>query len=215
MAGEGTADRVRELLGLPVRRGVPSAPRVEVRLAGAVPGSVVRIVAALLVVAVAALAAAPTALVALAVGAAGVVLWRPQWPVAPVALVVAGFVVLSGPDLLTGTGERAGAGLLRASALVLAAHLMLRLTALAARVAWRGRVDRAVLGVVARSVLGVQLVVQGSLLAVVWLRSGTAGVGGTVAGQGWLRLLAAAAVVAVALLVVPRDWLREPRRRRG
>lgn len=210
MAGEGTADRVRELLGLPVRHGVPSPPRVVVRLRGAVPGSVVRIVAALLVVAMAVLSGAPGLLVVLAVAAGGSVLWRPQWPVAPVVLVVAGFVVLAGPDLLAVTGSDGG-GLLRASGLVLCGHLMLRFTTLAGRIAWRGRVDRAVLAVLARSLVGIQLVVQGSLLAVVWLRSG---LGGGVAGQGWLRLLAAAAVVAVALLVVPREWMRE-RPRRG
>ncbi|MBX9245331.1 hypothetical protein ICW40_11000 [Actinotalea ferrariae] len=210
MAGEGAADRVRELLGLPVRHGVPSPPRVVLHLRGAVPGSVVRITAALLVAAVVGLSGAPTVVVVAGLVAAGLVLRWPQWPVAPVALVVVAFVLLAGPDLLAVGGAREGTGLLRLSALVLCGHLAVRLGALAARIAWRGVVDVAVLGVVARSVLGVQVVVQGSLLVVVWLRSG---LGGVVAGQEWLRLLAAAAVVVVAVLVVPRAWLGQRRRR--
>ncbi|WP_199424812.1 hypothetical protein [Actinotalea solisilvae] len=204
MAGEGAGDRVREALGLPVRHGVPSPPRVELRLAGAVPGSVVRIAAALAVVAVVGLSGPPPQLGVVLAAAAALVLRWPTWPVAPAVLLVTLFVVLAGPDLLAVDASGDASGLVRASALVLAVHLMLRLGALAGRIAWRGRVDRAVLGTVGRSVLGVQVVVQGALLAVVWLRSGF----GTTPGvQEALRLVAVLAVAAVAVLVVPRAWL--------
>lgn len=207
MPGQGAADRVRHALGLRVRRGVPAPPRVVVELRGAVPGSVVRIAAALAVVGVVVLSGAPTVVVVLGVAAAGVVLRRPAWPVGPVVVLLVGFSVLGTPDLL---GAGGGPGAVRAAVLVLGVHVMLRLTALAGRIAWRGVVDRAVLGAVARSVLAVQLVAQGALLGVLWLRGGF----GAAAGQDWLRIVAALALVGVVLLVVPRGWMRErpPRR---
>ncbi|WP_223148402.1 hypothetical protein, partial [Actinotalea sp. JY-7885] len=197
--------------GLPARRGVPSPPRVEVLLDGAVPGSVVRIAAALVVVGVVVLVTGgrTVGVVLGAVAAAGV-LWRPAWPVVPVVVLLAGFVVLAGPDLLAAPRPGETPGLWRAAALVLGCHVALRLTELASRIAWRGVVDLALLAAVGRSVLGVQLVVQGALLAVVWLRSGPVG---AQAGQGWLRVLAVVAVVGVTLLVVPRGWLRDGWRR--
>jgi hypothetical protein len=211
MAGEGAADRLREALGLRVRHGVPSPPRVEVRLRHAVPGSVVRIAAGLAVLAVVGLSAPPGQLGAVLALVAGVAVRWPAWPVAPVVLLVTAFVVLAGPDLLAVDASGDVSSLVRAAGLVLAAHVMLRLGALAARTAWRGRVDVAVLGVVARSVLGVQVVVQGALLAVVWLRSGFAAGPGV---QEGLRLVAVLAVAATAVLVVPRAWLARPWRPR-
>src|SRR5665647_3482569 len=92
------------------------------------------------------------------------------------------------------------------AALVLTVHMLLVGTALAAHVAWRSLVETGVLLRAARTVLATQAVAQSVLLLVGWLRAWQA------VGQEWLRLVAVAAVVGVALLVVPREWLvRRPR----
>ena len=189
--------------------GGPDAlgPRLRLELVAAVPGAVVRLAPAPLVLWCAALVGGqPFAWLTAAVGAVAVV-WRPDLPTASVAAVLTALWVFGGGDQLS---ERAGNdGLLRMAGLVLALHLLLRVTGLAAHVAWRGSVEGAVLARLARSVLGAQLVAQGLLLAVVWLRSG---IGGQVAGQEWLRVAAVLAAVGATFLVVPRGWLvRRPR----
>ena len=188
----------------------PLGPRLRLELVDAVPGAVVRIAPALLVLWCAVLVGgAPFAWLTAAVGAVAVV-WRPDLPTASVAAVLVALWVFGGGDQLS---ERAGsAGLLRMAGLVLALHLLLRVTGLAAHVAWRGFVEGAVLARLARSLLGAQLVAQGLLLAVVWLRSG---IGGPVAGQEWLRVVAVVAAVVATVLVVPRSWLVRRRRPPG
>lgn len=134
------------------------------------------------------------------------VTWHPRWPAAPLFALYAGICVYVGPDLLGAgrQGAAAAGGLMRVAGLVLCVHLLLRLTTLATHVEWGTRIEVPVLARVARSVLGIQVIAQSLVLVVVWLRSG---VGGAVAGQDWLRLLAVLAVVTGALLIVPRSWL--------
>lgn len=185
------------------RRTVPPAPTVEMALASPVPGALVRLVPAVLVLVCAALTDVPYLWILLVPLAVAVAV-RPASPAPAAAVAVIGIGVLAGGDLLAADGGSATAGLARMSGLVLGVHLVVRGAALASHVAWRGVVEGPVLARVARSVLGAQLVAQGLVLAVVWLR---AGLGGVVAGATWLRLVAVLAVLVVALLVVPRSWL--------
>lgn len=211
--------RVRELVGLPPapprdgRPAVPPPPRIELDLAGVVPGWVIRLLPGLLVVLCGGLAGGGPLIWTLAVVAVVAVTWQPRRPAAPLFAFCAGISVYVGPDLLGAGrhGAAAAGGLMRVAGLVLCVHLLLRLTTLATHVAWGTRVEAPVLARVGRSVLGVQVIAQSLVLAVVWLRSG---VGGAVAGQDWLRLLAVLAVVAGAFLIVPRSWLlrRDPTR---
>lgn len=211
--------QLRDLLGMrpSVRRAigpdratsaVSPPPRVVLPLEGAVAGAVVRLLPAVFATACGALLdAGPTILVLMVLGGVASTIW-PQQPIAATLLLLVGLVVFAGPDLLgTGTvgagGTAASGGWLRLGVLVLCAHLMVRSAALAAHVAWRGLVEVAVLTRAAWSVVGIQIVVQGLLLAVVWFR---AGVGGIV-GQPWLRVVAVVAVVVMTLTVVPRTWL--------
>ena len=198
---------MRELVGLRPKHTGPPPPTVVLGLHGAVPGALVRLGASLLLAGTLLLVDAGPLMITLAVAGAVVVAWHPQWPVAQLAALVVGVVVIAGPDLL-GAGlltEAGGDGLLRVGGIVVGVHLMLRVSALAARTTWRSVVEGSVLAGVLRSVLAIQVLVQAVLLAVVWLRSG---LGGVVAGQEWLRLLAVIAVVGVVLLVVPRGWVR-------
>ncbi len=188
----------------------PRPPGIELPLGRAVSGVVVRAFPAVFAVACGVvLDAGPAVLVLLTLGGVALVIW-PQRPVVAPLLLLVGLVVFAGPDLLgTGTGGARGAaatgGWVRLGVLVLCTHLMVRSSALAAHVAWRGLVEVAVLMRSARSVLGIQVVVQGLLLAVVWFRAGEAG---GIAGQPWLRVVAVVAVVVVTLVAVPRSWLR-------
>lgn len=205
-------DWLREVVGLRPRRTGPPPPAVVLGLDGAVSAAVVRLAAAMLLAGTLALVSTNPLMLTLAGAGAVLVAWKPHWPVAQVAALLAGMVVMAGPDLL-GAGlltQAGGGGLLRAGGIVLGIHLMLRTAALAARTTWRSVVERSVLTGLLRSVLATQVLVQAVLLAVVWLRSG---LGGAVAGQEWLRLLAVLAVVAVVALVVPRGWVRARVRR--
>lgn len=186
-------------------RAAPGRPRVELGLVAPVPGVAVRLAPAVLLLLCGALSGGGALLWAVLVPAAVAVAWQPASPLPAVSVALIGVAVFAGGDLLGGGAGSTSAGLARTSALVLGVHLVLRGSALASHVAWRSVVEGAVLGRVARSVLGAQLVAQSVVLAVVWLRSG---LGGVVAGAPWLRLVAVVAVLAVALLVVPRSWLR-------
>lgn len=200
-------DWFRELVGLRPQHTGPPPPTVVIALHGAVPAALVRLGAGLLLAGTLLLVDGSPLMVTIAAAGAVLVGWQPQWPVAQLAALVVGIVVLAGPDLL-GAGlltEAGGSGLMRVCGLVLGVHLMLRVSALAARTTWRSVVEGSVLTGMLRSVLATQVLVQAMLLAVVWLRSG---LGGVVAGQEWLRLLAVVAVVGVVVLVVPRTWLR-------
>lgn len=206
---------LRDLFGLHPERPVdestvPAAPRVVLDLARPVPGALVRLVAPALVLLCAALATAGGGgrlLWSLAPLAAVLVAWRPERPVAAGVVLLTGLAVLSGDDpLVRGASGTAGAGeLTRVMLLVLAVHLLLRASALAARLSWRSRVEWPVLAAVGRSVLGTQVLVQPLVLAVVWLR-GIVGASDT--GQDLVRMVAVVAVVAVAALVLPRAWLQ-------
>lgn len=204
-------DRVRRGLGMRVRdpEAVPPPPAVHLALAGAVPGAVVRLLPSALVLLAVALAAPHPVLWVGGLVAAALVAWRPAWPTVPVLLLVLGVWLLGGEDRLT--PERvAGGGLLQAAALVAVVHLLVRTAALSTHVTWGGLVEVPVLMRLLRSVAGVQVVVQALVLATVWLR-GTLGL--STLGQGWVRLVAALAVVLVVLVVLPRPWLvrRPPR----
>ena len=222
MSRWGLRARLRELAGLPPtppRDGLPAVPpppRIELDLHGAVPGPVIRALPPLLVFVCGGLAGGGPLVWLLAVVAAVLVAWRPVWPAAPVFALYAGICVYVGPDLLGAglNGMAAAGGLVRVAGLVMCVHLLLRLTALSVHVGWRTLVEVPVIVRVARSVLGIQVIAQSLVLAVVWLRSG---VGGTVAGQEWLRLLAVVSVVVGLFVIVPRTWLvrRDPARGGG
>ena len=198
--------RVRRLLGMrpsPRVPGVPPAPTVRVLLPVAVPGVLVRLTPAMLVLLCAGTAGAPRWGWVLSAVAAVAVAVRPSWPVVPALMLLVGLWVFVEGDLL-GVVTAQDGGLLRMAVLVAAVHLLARTAALAQHVTWWSVVDAAVLRRLLRSVLGVQLVVQTLLLAVVWLR-GNLGVSD--AGQELVRVVAVAAAVGVLLVVVPRAWL--------
>lgn len=182
--------------------GVPSRPRVEIELDGAVPAVVLRLLPALLALACSGLVGGGSVVRVLALAGAVLLVWRPEWPVAPIMAVLTGLWVLARDDFAGGAE-----GPWRLAALVLVVHLLLRSAALAGHLSWRSKVESAVLGQVGRSVLGVQLLAQGLLLGAVWLRSST-GVGAGGGGQEGLRIAAVVAVVVVTALVVPRAWSR-------
>lgn len=201
-------DRLRGLLGLgPARRqdepAVPAPPSVQVVLAGAVPAALVRLLPGALVLGCAALVASGPLSWVLALVAAVLVTWRPDWPVVPGFLLLVGIWVYARGDLLGTVAAHTG-GLLRLAALVLAVHLLTRVATLARHVPWRGLVEVPVLLRLLRSMAVVQVVVQALLLAAVWLR---ANLGLSAVGQEWLRFVAVAATVLVAVLVVPRSWV--------
>jgi hypothetical protein len=178
------------------------APRVELELAPTVPGAAVRLLPGALMVGCAALLAPPTGGWALVLAAACAVTWRPRWPGVALFTLVTGFLVLSGPDLLAPGGGSGAPGGVRLALLVLGLHLVHRTGALAGRLSWTGRVEVAVLATAARSAAAVQLAAQAMLLLAARLRVGF----GEQPGTGWLRTAAVCAVVAVALLVLPREW---------
>lgn len=183
--------------------GVPPRPRVEIELEGAVPAAVLRLLPAVLVVVCAVVVDGGSVVRVLALAAAGLLVWRPEWPVAPMMALLTGLWVLGRDDFADGPD-----GPWRLAALVLVVHLLLRSAALAGHLAWRSRIERAVLGAVARSVVGVQLLAQGLLLATGWLRPSAGAGAGTGGGQEGLRVVAVVAVVVVTALVVPRAWSR-------
>ena len=199
-------NRVRELFGLaPCRRragcwcpcrGSGSG------LAGAVPGAFVRLTPAVAVLAAAVLAGCSgVGWVFVAVAVVGVV-WRPHGPVAALyAGLVGVWVILAGDLLLVDQVTGTVPGVWRVGALMLTVHLLLVGAALAGHVAWRSFVEVAVLGRAVRTVAAGQAVAQSLLLLVAWLRAWQPG------GQEWLRLFAVLAAVAVAALLVPREWL--------
>lgn len=202
-------NKVRELFWLPPlapRSGeaVPPHPRLDLMLNRTAPGALVRL-----------LPAAGMVVIAMAVGTVGLlgwvlvavagaaITWRPRWPIAPSFALLTGLWVFAGGDLLTVSATGAVEGVWRVSVLVLAVHGLLAVAAFTCHVAWRSLVEVAVLGRVARSVLGAQAIAQTLVLLSAWLR---AGLGGQ-STQDWLRLLAVAAVVGVVLLAMPRHWL--------
>lgn len=141
----------------------------------------------------------------LLLGAAVMAAWRPALPSASIVLGLLALRVLSGPDLLA-----AGAlGLLRLVVLLLGTHLLLRLTGLAAHVAWSARVERAVVARWLAPVVPVQAGVIALVGAVLTTRAVAA-----VAPDGAddvLRVVAVVAVVAVVLVVTPQGWFRRLR----
>lgn len=184
------------------RRAGPPRPRVEIELDGAVPAAVLRVLPAVLVMVCAGLVGGGSVVRVLALAGAALLVWRPEWPVAPIMVVLTGLWVLARDDFAGGAQ-----GPWRLAALVLVVHLLLRSAALAGHLSWRSKVERAVLGQVGRSVLGVQLLAQGLLLGALWLRS-SAGAGPGGGGGDALRIAAVVAVVVVTALVVPRAWSR-------
>lgn len=199
--------RVRELLAMaPSLReggapaGPPSPPTVRLELAGAVPGAVVRVVPGVLVLVAAALVGVGAAGWWAAVVAAGLVVARPGWPVAPAFLLLAGVWLYGGRDLL-GAVAVADGGLLRLAALVATLHVLLRGAAVAQHVGWRTFVEVPVVLRALRSVALAQLPVQLLVLGAVWVR---ANLGGLLGGSEVVRLVGVAAVVAVVVLVLPR-----------
>lgn len=197
--------RVRELLWMAPSVGTSRPappPPVRLDLAGAVPGAVIRLVPAVLVLAATALGEVGTAGWWVGAAAAVGVVWRPDLPVAPVFLLVVGGWVFAGPDLLGVTAAQDG-GFLRLGALAACVHLLLRATGLAQHVGWRTLVEVPVLWRALRSVAAVQVVVQGLVLTTVWVR---ANLGGWLGGTEWLRPVAVVAVVVAVVVLVPRDW---------
>lgn len=174
-------------------------PGLVLGLAAAVPGWAVRGLAPLLVLVCAATVQGGAVVWTLAGSVAAAVAARPDLPVAPFLPLLAGTWVVGGPDLLTG----GPLDVARLALLVLATHLAVRFAALAAHVAWLSRVEVAVLRRVVAGVLRVQVVVQ-QLLVGVWALRGL--VDG--ATSGVLRWVAVPAVVVLALLVLPRGWVR-------
>lgn len=128
--------------------------------------------------------------VAIGLALAAVVTRFPRPPV-PHAIVLAG-----------------GAALLGASAafdpvvfaLLPLVHLMLRASWWVARVPWAGAVERTVLVLDLRRAAAIQMVCQG--LALVALAASG------IEGEGFLTAVAALALCALAVLVVPRSWWR-------
>ena len=199
-------NRVRELFGLapvPPPRGVlVPVPRIRVGLAGAVPGAFVRLTPAIAVLAAAVLAGCSGGgwlfVVVAVVGVVG-------WPHGPVAALYTGlvgvWVILAGDLLLVDQVTGTVPEVWRVGALMLTVHLLLVGAALAGHVAWRSFVEVAVLGRAVRTIAAGQAVALSLLLLVAWLRAWQPG------GQEWLRLFAVLAAVAVAALLVPREWL--------
>lgn len=199
-------NRVRELFGLapvPPPRGVlVPVPRIRVGLTGAVPGALVRLMPAVAVLAAAVLAGCSSGGWLLVVVAVVGVVWWPHGPVAALYTGLVGVWVIVAGDLLLVDGVTGTVpGVWRVSALMLTVHLLLVGAALAGHVAWRSFVEVAVLGRALRTVAAGQAVAQSLLLLVAWLRAWQPG------GQEWLRLFAVLAAVAVAALLVPREWL--------
>jgi hypothetical protein len=207
-------NRIRDLLGLPPlpppgsAEAVPSPPRVEVGLAGAVPGLVVRLVPGVVAVVAALLTSATGYGWFVTAVAAVTLIWKPRGPAAAVFTCLIGLSLIGSGDLLavdplTGTVP----GVWRMAGLVLAVHLLLVSSALAGHVAWRSFVEVGVLTRAAGAVLGTQAVAQSLVLLVAWLRAWQP------AGQEWLRAVAVVAVIGVAVLVIPREWLARRARR--
>ncbi|MDT0164142.1 hypothetical protein Q9R32_01060 [Actinotalea sp. AC32] len=186
-------------------RDRPGAPTLRVDLASAAPGWVVRLLpaAALALTTVASGGGTVVWLVAAAVGV--LVTWRPDWPWAGAVPALVGTWVLSRDDLLA----QGASGALRLAALVVGAHLVVRLGGLAAHVAWRARVE---LGVLRRSLLPVVVVQAAVLVLVAVVAAVRAGAGTADAGAGWLRAVALVAAVTLVVVLVPRHWLSWGRR---
>ena len=196
---------------------VPRPPAIEVDLAGAVPGPVVRLLpGAAALAAGLALGPVPGAVGFAVLVVAVLVVVRPTWPAPAALLLLAGATVWADGDHLVpepGGGVLRG-GVVRIAALVLTLHLVTRLTALGAHVAWTGVVEVPVLARVVRSVLGLQLVVQALLLGAVWVRTGlAASVAGSAVLTDGLRVVGVLAGLGALALVLPRAWLvrRAPR----
>ena len=197
------------------RRRAPGPPGVVLELPRSVPGALVRLAPAVLVVACTAVVTTGGTVAGSGIGttvrvltalAAVVVAGRPRWPVAALFTLLLGFAVLAGGDLLLtdGTGETAGPW--RLAALVLAVHLLHRVTPLAAHVAWGGRVETAVLVRTAQSLLRVQLACQALVLGTVLLRAGA----GTPLGDDRVRAVAVGAVVVLAVVLHRSGAVPEP-----
>lgn len=162
----------------------------ELRLAlrSPLPGAVLRLVPAALVVLCVAVVGGGSVVWTVGVGLAVATVVRPRLPVAPVLTVLVGLWLLAGPDLLADD-------VLRLAGLVLALHLLLATTALAVHVGWRTQVEAAVLGRVLVPVVRAQAAVQALLLVAWWVQ-----------GQGdapWVRTLGVVAAVAAVLLLLP------------
>lgn len=185
------------------RAPVPAGPALRVDLARSVPGWAVRVLPAAVVLLVALASGGGSVVWFVAVAVAGLIALRPGWPTAGGVVALVGTWVLAHDDLLAaGPG-----GALRLAALVLGAHLVVRLGGVAAHAAWSARVEVAVLR---RTLLPVVLVQTGVLVLLVVVGVLRSGVG--IPGVGWLRGVAVVAVVTLVLLLVPRQWLGGGRR---
>ncbi|NLE71506.1 MAG: hypothetical protein GX609_05335 [Actinomycetales bacterium] len=205
-------NRLRALFGLapvPPRRGepVPPVPRVEPSLGRTLPGALVRLAPAAVVPAVAALAGCRDGWWVLAGVAAVAVVGWPRQPVVMTYLAVAAlWLVGDGDALLADPTTGSVPGVARVAGLVLAVHVLLVATTLAAHVEWGSLVEVAVLVRAARGALAAQAVAQSAVLLVAWVRAGIVG------RLDVLRGVAVLAVVAAALVAVPREWFeRRPR----
>ncbi len=196
-------NRVRELFWLPplappTGEEVPPHPRLELLLARAVPGAVVRLLPGALAVGCGLLLVriSPVGWVLVGLAALALVL-RPHWPIAAgFAFLVALWVYIGGDLLAVQPTTGSVPELWRASALVAALHAVFSASMLAAHVSWRSLVEGAVLARAVRAMVGPQAIVQTLLLFSGWLR---AGVGGATP-QDWLRLFGVAAMVGIVLL---------------
>jgi hypothetical protein len=207
-------NRVRELFWLPplaprTGEAVPPRPRLELLLERPLPGALVRLGPALLVVACGLLLGRIGPVGWVLTGAAALTLvWRPEWPIAAGFALLTGLWVYVGDDLLAVAPETGSVpGLWRASGLVLLVHALFVASALASHVSWRSLVETEVLWRVARSMVGPQAIVQTLLLLSGWLRASVRGG----PPQDWLRLLGMIAVVGIVLLAVPAVVRRRTR----
>lgn len=206
-------NQVRALFGLapvPRRSGQTASPvpRIEPSLGRVVPGALVRLAPAGLVVAVAALAGCRDGWWVLpGLAALATVGWPRHHVLVGVYVgIAATWLIADGDALLADPRTGAVSGVWRVAALVLTVHLLLVAATLAAHVTWRSLVEVAVLARALRSALVAQAVAQSAVLLVAWVRAG-------VTGQlDLLRGLAVVAAVLIALVAVPRQWLlRRPR----
>jgi len=197
--------RIVLLVGLRHRRGArrerwSPPPAVVLGLRASLPGAVVRLLPAALMLGCTALTAAPPTAWVLTGVAAVAVTWQPRCPAVPGFTLLLGWLVLAGPDLLLSPPGDPGRPW-RLAGLVLGLHLVHRTAALASHLAWTARIEVAVLARAARSVLAVQAVAQALALVAGQIRSA----GWTASGRDWPRIAAVAAAAAVALLLAARS----------
>lgn len=159
----------RTVASVTLRTALALVGTLLVLVAGTMPGGVV-----------------PTALLAVLVGLALVAAAAPRWPLTALVLLAVGVRVLAAdpaPPLVL-------------AALVLLVHVLLRLTAVAARTTWRTRVEVAVLTDEWRPALAAQVGAQALALL-----AGAVAVG---ADDGAWRLVGLATVLGLAVLALTR-----------